>query len=101
MGHHLEPQIPHLRLFALYCLMAFRDVNWGKVDILATSGIYFNRRFQMFGLVAKILDPNTNVPEVTIKFVDFWHAGASTYMGQDEHGEIWEIVKLHCNCGDN
>lgn len=77
-----------------------RDINWGKTDVISPTGLFFSRRFQMFGLSARVLAPG-NVVEAEIQFDDFWYAGAGTYMGQTSSGDMWEILKLRCNCKDD
>lgn len=78
--------------------MAYRSVNWGKTDVITPDGdLWFSRRFVMAGRSARIISKG-NVTDAQVEFEDFWYHEGSTYRGRTVTGDVWEILKLRCNC---
>ena len=76
-----------------------RNVNWRKTDVITPSGLFMSRSFLLLNGRGQVLGPK-NVVEAQAQFTSMEHSGSRIYKLTTVEGDVWEVIKLNCNCPD-
>jgi hypothetical protein len=76
-----------------------RNVNWRKTDVITPTGLHLSRSFLLLNGKGQVVGPK-NVVEAEAVFISLEHQGNRIYRATTTTGDVWEVIKLKCNCPD-